>query len=121
MIPLIHLPFPFRFRLFSKLLGIMQLQQITDEPCKIRIEPNDRQPDLTSPNNVSLKQNITNLSTSTTINEYSDLKSELTHCNSEYIQRADVNFFHVSNLIHYLCTHLFADLPYLTYVSNHDS
>ncbi|CAF5076503.1 unnamed protein product, partial [Rotaria sp. Silwood1] len=99
------------FRLFIKLVGIMQLQQITDEPFKIRIDSNDRHPDLSSANNAILKQNLTNLSLSTTINEYSDVKSELTHCNSEYLQRTDVTFFHVSDLIHYLCTHLFADLP----------
>ncbi|CAF0819959.1 unnamed protein product [Rotaria sordida] len=110
-----------RFRLFIKLVGIMQLQQITDEPFKIRIDSNDRHPDLSSTNNAILKQNLTNLSLSTTINEYSDFKSELTYCNSEYLQRTDVTFFHVSDLIHYLCTHLFADLPYLTYVSSHDS
>ncbi|CAF5160497.1 unnamed protein product, partial [Rotaria magnacalcarata] len=77
------------FRLFIKLIGIMQLQQLTDEPCKIRIDSNDRQPDLSLANNAILKQNLTSLASSTTINEYSDLKSELTHCNSEYIQRAD--------------------------------
>ncbi|CAF3319068.1 unnamed protein product [Rotaria sp. Silwood1] len=91
-----------RFRLFIKLVGIMQLQQITDEPFKIRIDSNDRHPDLSSANNAILKQNLTNLSLSTTINEYSDVKSELTHCNSEYLQRTDVTFFHVSDLIHYL-------------------
>ncbi|CAF3443010.1 unnamed protein product [Rotaria socialis] len=110
-----------RFRLFIKLIGIMQLQQLTDEPCKIRIDSNDRQPDLSLANNAILKQNLASLASSTTINEYSDLKSELTHCNSEYIQRADVTFFHISDLINYLCTHLFADLPYLNYVSSHDS
>lgn len=99
----------------------MQLQQLTDEPFKIRIDPNDRQPDLSSTNNAILKQSLTNLSLLTTNNEYSDLKTELLHCNSEYIQRTDLTFFHISDLISYLCTHLFADLPYLTYVSNHDA
>ena len=95
----------------------MQLQQLTDEPCKIRIVSNDRQPDLSSPNNATLKQNLTNLSSPTTINEYSDFKSELIHCNSEYLQHADVTFFHLAYLINYLCMHLFADLPYLTCIS----
>jgi hypothetical protein len=100
----------------------MQLEQLTDEPIKIRIDPNDRRPDPTSPNNLILKQNLTNLSlATTTINEYSDFKSELIHCNSEYFQRPDVTFFDISHLIKYLCTHLFADLPYLTHVSTHDS
>ncbi len=99
----------------------MQLEQLTDEPFKIRIDPNDRHPDPSSANNIILKQNLTNLSlATTTINEYSDFKSELILCNSEYLQRPDVTFFHVSHLIHYLCTHLFADLPYLTHVPNHD-
>jgi hypothetical protein len=105
-----------------KLLGIMQLEQLTDEPIKIRIDPNDRHPDPLSANNQILKQNLTNLSlATTTLNEYSDFKSELIYCNSEYLQRPDITFFHISHLIHYLCTHLFADLPYLTHVFNHDS
>ncbi|UJR33312.1 hypothetical protein I4U23_020762 [Adineta vaga] len=108
-----------RFRLFVKVLGIIQLEQLTDEPFKIRIDPNDRHPDPASANNLILKQNLTNLSlVTTTANEYSDFKSELIHCNSEYLQRPDVTFFQISQLIHYLCTHLFADLPYL---STHDS
>ncbi|CAF0898086.1 unnamed protein product [Adineta steineri] len=111
-----------RFRLFVKLLGVMQLEQLTDEPYKIRIDSNDRCPDPLSANNLVLKQTLSNLSlAATTTNEYSDFKSELIHCNSEYLQRSDVTFFDVSRLIHYLCTHLFADLPYLTNVSTHDS
>lgn len=95
----------------------MQLEQLTDEPIKIRIDPHDRHPDPLAPNNAQLKQHLTNLSlATTTTNEYSDFKSELIHCNSEYLQRPDVTFFHVSHLLDYLCTHLFADLPYLTRV-----
>lgn len=99
----------------------MQLEQLTDEPFKIRIDANDRRPDLSLANNTTLKQHLTNISSAaTTSNEYSDFKSELIYCNSEYLQRADVTFFQVSQLIHYLCTHLFADLPYLTHVSIHE-
>lgn len=111
----------FRFRLFVKLLGIMQLEQLTDEPCKVRVDANDRRPDPSTANNVVLKQNLTNLSLATTTqNEYSDYKSELIACNSEYLQRPDVTFFDISQMIQYLCTHLFADLPYLTRVFHHD-
>ena len=97
-----------------KLLGVTQLEQLTDEPFKIRIDLNDRRPDHSSPNNAVLKQTLTNLSlATTTTNEYSDFKSELIYWNSEYLQRPDVTFFDISRLIQYLCTHLFADLPYL--------
>lgn len=104
-----------------KLLGIMQLEQLTDEPCKIRIDSNDRRPDPSAASNAILKQNLMNLSLATTTpNEYSDYKSELIYCNSEYLQRPNVTFFDISQMIQYLCTHLFADLPYLTRVFNHD-
>jgi len=111
----------FRFRLFVKLLGIMQLQQLTDEPYKIRVDKDDRRPDLSLATNSTLKQSLINLSSlMTTPNEYSVFKDDLIFCNSEFIQRPDVSFFQVSNLIHYLCTHLFADLPYLTMTNSED-
>ena len=100
----------------------MQLGQLTDEPFKIRIDSADRRPDPSTASNVILKQTLTNLSlATTTANEYSDFRSELIHCHSEFIQKPDATFFHVSPLLDYLFTHLFADLPYLTHVSRQNS
>jgi len=112
-----------RFRLFVKLLGTMQLQQLTDEPIRIRVDSNDRQADLSLPSNAVLKQQLSNvtLAANATTHEYSDLKNEIIFCNSEFLFKADVTFFQISSLIEYLCLHLFADLPYLTISSQQNS